>query len=214
MADRLGIYNDALLIAGERSLVSLTEDREPRRLLDQVWAAGGVQACLEEGQWRFAMRTVKLDYDPSMAPDFGYNRAFTKPSDWVTTSAVCSDEYFRLPLLRYFDEAGYWYSDIDTIYVRYISSDAYYGNNMGSWPMSFYDFVCAHFAAKLILKITNDEDRFKKVLGLREVLLRKAKSKAAMEDPTSFPAQGRWTKSRMRYGNRRDGGNTGGSLIG
>lgn len=214
MPDRLGLYNDALLLAGERALASLTEEREPRRLLDQIWASGGVDMCLEEGQWRFAMRTVMLDYDPSMSPEFGYPRAFTKPADWIMTSAVCSDEFFRVPLLRYYDEAGYWYSDLDRIYVRYISNDINYGWNVGAWPMSFYEFVAAHFASKMILKTTNDEQRLKVTLALREKLLRKAKSRAAMEDATSFPAQGRWTKSRMRYGNRRDGGNTGGSLIG
>lgn len=214
MADRLSIYNDALLLVGERALASLTEDREPRRLLDQVWNNGGVEMCLEEGQWRFAMCTLRVDYDPDIEPEFGYNRAFSKPDDWIATSSVCSDEFFRVPLLRYVDEAGYWYTDIDQIYVRYISSDANYGWNINSWPRSFAEFVSAHFASKITLKLSNDEDRLKLILGLREKLLRKAKSKTAMEDPTSFPAQGRWTKSRMRYGNRRDGGSNTGGLIG
>mgnify|MGYP001565592665 CR=1 FL=1 len=39
--DRLGLYNVALGALGERSLDSLTEDGEPRRELDAVWARGG-----------------------------------------------------------------------------------------------------------------------------------------------------------------------------
>ena len=107
MTDRLSIYNGALMLAGERFLASLTEEREPRRLLDHVWDTGGLKACLEMGQWAFAMRTTQVDYDTSVEPGFGYHRAFVKPDDWVLTSAVCEDEFFRSPLLRYWDEAGY-----------------------------------------------------------------------------------------------------------
>jgi hypothetical protein len=120
---KLTLYNDALLLCGERFLASLTEEREPRRLLDRAWDGGAVRACLEMGQWGFAMRTIQLDYDSGIQPDFGYARAFVKPTDWVLTSGLCSDEFFRSPLTRYTDEAGYWYSDLDTIYVRYVSDD-------------------------------------------------------------------------------------------
>jgi hypothetical protein len=214
MTTQLDIYNGALLHCGERFLASLTEQREPRRLLDRVWASNGVKTCLEQGQWNFAMRTVQIDYDPSIEPSFGYNRAFSKPSDWVVTSSLCSDEFFRDPLLRYTDEAGYWYSDLDTLYVRFVSSDVNYGLNINQWPDSFREFVEAHFASKIILKLSNSEDELKRVEGLRAKFLKTAKSKAAMAEPTSFPARGNWSRSRNRFPNRRDGGGTSGNLIG
>ncbi len=166
MTTQLTLYNDALLLCGERFLASLTEEREPRRLLDQVWSSGGVKACLELGQWNFAMCSIQIDYDPGMEPDFGYRRAFVKPDDWVLTSGVCSDEFFRCPLLRYWDEANYWYSDLDTIYVRYVSNDVAYGMNLNHWPQTFAEVVEAHFAAKIIKKLSNsesEEDRCQKM---------------------------------------------------
>jgi hypothetical protein len=214
MADRLSLYNDALLLIGERFLSTLTEEREPRRLLDQVWSGGGVKACLEEGQWNFAMRTVQIDYDPGVEPDFGYNRAFVKPDDWVLTSGVCSDEFFRSPLTRYWDEAGYWYSDLDTIYVRFVSSDTGYGGDLNAWPESFREFVAAHFASKIILRMTNGQADTAHIEALRAKRLKHAKSRAAMAEPTSFPARGAWSLARNRFPSRRDGGGTGGSLIG
>ncbi len=44
--DQLSLYNRALLIMGQRFLSDLSEEREPRRLLDQVWndGAGRVQS--------------------------------------------------------------------------------------------------------------------------------------------------------------------------
>lgn len=214
MATQLSIYNGALLICGERLLSSLSEEREPRRLLDFVWSDGAVNECLEAGQWNFAMRSSQIDYDPAVAPDWGFNRAFTKPTDWATTSAVCSDEYFRSPLLRYADEAGYWYADIDTIYVRYVSTDVSYGGNLGAWPETFSSYVQAEFASRIIMKLANSEASFNRVSKLRDKALIDAKNRSAMTGPTTFPARGNWSLSRNRFPNRRDGGNTQGSLIG
>lgn len=212
MTTQLDLYNGALLHCGERFLATLTEQREPRRLLDRVWSSNGVITCLEMGQWNFAMRTVQIDYDPSVQPSFGYNRAFQKPSDWVLTSGLCEDEFFRAPLTRYWDEAGFWYSDLDTMYVRYVSSDVNYGLNINKWPESFREFVEAHFASKIVLKLSNSEEELKRVEVLREKLLTTAKSRAAMAEPTSFPAQGSWSRSRNRFPNRRDGGTNSGNL--
>ena len=214
MTTQLDLYNKALLYAGERFLGSLTENREPRRLLDHVWSTNGVRYCLERGQWNFAMRTVQIDYDAGVEPSFGYSRAFSKPSDWVLTSSVCADEFFRSPLTRYWDEAGYWYSDLDTLFVRFVSSDAAYGLNINAWPDSFREFVEVHFATKIILKLSNSDTELERLTKLREKLLTTAKSRAAMSEPTSFPARGAWSLSRNRFPNRRDGGGTTGNLIG
>lgn len=212
MATQLDLFNGALLLAGERFLGSLTENREPRRLLDHVWSTGGVKACLEAGQWNFAMRTIMADYDTAVVPDFGYARAFEKPEDWCLTSAVCSDEFFRSPLLRYWDEAGFWYADVDQIYVRYVSDDPLYGMDLGMWPQTFFEYVCADFASRIILRLSNSQEELQKVEKIRDQKLLKAKSAAAMAEPTSFPARGNWGLSRNGWSYRRDGGNTSGSL--
>jgi hypothetical protein len=213
-ASQLSLYNKALLLCGERSLASLAEEREPRRRLDEVWDGGGaVKTCLEQGQWNFAMRSVQIDYDSGVTPGFGYARAFEKPADWVLTSAVCADEFFRVPLLDYWDESGYMYADVDTIYVRYVSNNASYGLDMGKWPESFREYVEEFLCSKIIKAITEDdgaEDRSLK--RLRKKLLT-AKSRAAMAEPTQFPAQGGWSSARNGGAYRRDCGNNG-SLIG
>ena len=214
MTDRLSIYNGALLVCGERFLSTLTENREPRRLLDQVWASNGVKTCLERGQWNFAMRTVQIDYDPGVEPAFGYARAFQKPSDWVLTSSLCADEFFRSPLTRYFDEAAYWYSDLDTLFVRYVSNDDTYGGDLNAWPESFREYVEAYFASKIIVRLSNSESELVRVEKIRDARLKTAKSRAAMAEPTSFPARGNWGLARNRFPARRDGGGTSGNLIG
>lgn len=215
---QIKLYNEALRLCGERNLTSLTEARESRRLLDQVWDNDGVRACLEAGQWKFAMRSIEITYNPSIEPDFGYTRAFDKPTDLVRTCAVCSDEYFSQPLLRYNDEAGYWFSDLDTIYVRYVSDDSAYGGDYSLWPATFTKFVAAYFAAEIVTKLTSDEQKMKSILhpsnGLLAMRRTDALSKDAMQDPTRFMPEGTWAAARRgRWGGSRDGGNRG-SLIG
>lgn len=225
MTDRLAIYNGALLICGERSLASLTENREPRRLLDQVWNDNGVQHCLEAGQWNFAMRAAKMDADPSIVPSFGYPMGFTKPDDWVNTSAVCSDEYFRVPLMQYADEIDVWFAAITPIYVKFVSNDPNFGLNFAAWPDSFTEYVKHYFAGKIIMKLANSEARQKTLLGrpgtadkglIHDTLI-SAKNRDAMAKPPTRPAQGMWSRSRQGgWGNRGpfgDGG-TNNSLIG
>ena len=211
--DQLSLYNRALLHTGSRFLSDLSEEVETRRLLDQVWSDGAVDACLEMGQWYFAMRGIRLDYEPSIEPDFGYRRAFTKPDDWILTSSLAEDEFFRSPLLRYTDEAGYWYADQDTIYIRYVSNDPTFGGTVATWPKSFYNYVSWYLAKAIIDKLTDDAEKIKLCIESEKHALMEAKNRAAMALPTQFPAQGTWTRARQRFLNRRDGGNTG-RLIG
>ena len=220
MTDRLKLYNGALQICGERALASLTVNEEGRRLLDDQWNDGAVNYCLQQGQWRFATRAAKFHYDNTITPDFGFPRVFAKPTDWQATCAVCSDEFFRVPMTRYSDEIGYWYADIDDIYIKYISNDANYGTNYANWPASFTEYVKTYLAGKIVLKLTNDESKERKINAPKGGLLQISKVTAinndAQGDPPKFPAQGSWSRSRQggrARGPMRDGGNTG-NLIG
>lgn len=214
MTSRLSLYNDALLYCGERSLASLTEEREPRRLLDQVWDGGGVDFCLEQAQWRFAMRTLRVDPDETIEPEFGYANAFTKPSDWILTSAVCEDEYFRVPLNQYVDENGVWYADIDPLYVRIVSNDPDFGMNLGGWPETFTQYVALYFASRISTKLSSSAEKWQEINKLMKLGLTTAKNKASMGDPAMFPAKGAWSRARTRGSRRGDGGNQSGNLIG
>ena len=215
MATRLEIYNHALMICGERFLSTLTEDREPRRLLDHVWDNEGVKKCLEAGQWKFAMRAVRLDYDTAVDPDFGYRRAFQKPTDWCATAGVCSDEYFNSPLTQYVEETGYWFCDLDELFVRYVSNDSAFGGDLSIWPSKFEDYVATFFASKIILKLTSDENKLKLIMGsdlsgnkngLLAAALKRAKSLDMMSGPAIFPAQGSWSSARRDGSFNRDRG--------
>lgn len=213
MTTKLSLYQGACTKLGIRKLVSLTENQLSRRELDGVFARGGIRNCLSMGQWKFATRSRQLDYAPSITPQFGYRRAFDKPTDWVRTTGLCSDEYFREPLLDMADEAGYLFADLDTIYGRHVSDDSQYGGDYSLWPENFTTVVEGYFAKEVCLRLTQSQSLKDSLEQEFRSDLAKAKNTDAMDDATKFPPLGSWARARMANGGRRDRGNRG-NLIG
>jgi len=222
---RLKLYNAALRLCGAARIAALTDESEGRRLLDDVWDDDGVRKILEHGYWKFALRSRRLDYDPAVVPDFGYSRGFLKDTDWVRTAAICSDEGFADPLLGYSDEAGYIFTDLDEIFVQYVSDDASFGGDLATWPGSFQEYAAAWFASQVIHRLTSDKDRLAFLFGgdsrgvrtgQLAATLKTARSNDAIQGPTKFLPSGSWTRARgitRGRGPMGDGGTSGG-LIG
>jgi hypothetical protein len=191
---------------GERTLANLTENREPRRKLDDVWERDFVDTCLEEGLWNFAFRSVALSFSPSVSPaPFGYVNGFDKPTDFIRTAAVTTDEFFKIPLLEYQEEVGFWFAQVDLLYVRYVSNDVEYGLDFSKWPRNFTRFsehLLAYLTAPTIRGIEVDIKTIKE--DLKE-WRRKAKAVDAMEQPARFAPPSSWTRSRQQR--RGDRGN-------
>ncbi len=199
---KLSLYQGALRLVGERELGSLTEDRGPRRLLDSVWAADPIKACLEAGEWAFATRSVLMEADDGVAPDFGYAYGFEKPSDWVRTVSVSLDEYFNPPLQEHRDEGGFLWLDNPEVYFAYVSDDTSYGRNYSLWPISFSDYVEAYMAKKIQPTVANTTATIESLDAQMEKLLSKAQGKNAITRPTRQQPAGGWVRSR---GGRPDG---------
>lgn len=195
-ASQLSIYNEALRLCEERRLATLTEARKPRLLLDDVWNDEGILACLEEGDWNFALRTISAVYDPTIQSGFGYLYAFAHPDDWLRTAGIAVDPYFENTLTRYSDERGYWWADLNTIFVRYVSSDSQYGMNLTLWPQSFKLFAGAHFASKIIGSLTHDEEKIDKVMKARGMALKSALGKDGLNEPPGFFPRGNLSRAR------------------
>lgn len=205
MTDRLSLYNGALRECQERRLASLTESREPRRLLDDIWQSGEglVRYVLQRKQWRFARRTVELAADPDVTPSFGYANAFSFPTDWVRTCAVCDDEHLQSPLLRYHVETGsYWYADAAPIYVSYVSDHTSYGSDFSKWPPNFVLYVETHMASLIAGRLTGSKANRNDLIKLAQIRLKEAANTDAMEEPTKFPPspQGTFVRARMGGG--------------
>lgn len=205
MATKLGLYNSALIILGERRLANLTEAREPRRAIDDAYD-DAVAYCLEIGFWNFAMRAIQADHSASVTPAFGYTYAFAKPEDFIRTYSLGSTETFDPPLLTIVDEPNYWYANVDPLYAKYVSNDVAYGMDLSLWSESFTDYVANRLAVKTCKRITGKfaDDT---LLKQEKRALAQARSKDAMDEPPGFPPRGTWVTSRLG-GRDRNLGNT------
>lgn len=196
-ASQLGVYNRALLLIEERSLTSLSEDRPPRRALDARWN-DTVNYCIEQGLWNFAMRQVQIASSGSLSPAFGYDNVFERPTDWVRTHQVSADERFNQPLEDYADQRGYWFADVDPLFVRYVSNDSDYGWNLALWPQTFTEYVATRLAAQIVGKISASDTKVARLEKLEKAARIDARSKDAMNEAPQRMPTGTWARSRSR----------------
>lgn len=195
--DQLDLYQRALLHLGERKLASLTENVPARRHLDSAYNGGAsVLACLENGQWNYATRPSAFVYSPSVEPAFGYSRAFNKPTDWVRTTAVSYDGYFENRLERYLDAAAFWFSDLDTIYVKYVSKDVNYGLDISKWPESFINTNALYLAKMSCIRITGDKAKKEDIERDYVIACEHADGIDGSNKPTILLPSGTWLDAR------------------
>lgn len=207
MPTQLSLYNGALTILGERKLASLTENREPRFKLDDIWDNDLVNRVLQHGQWKFAKRTVQLTASSSVTPSFGFQFAFDKPTDFIRTIMIAYDEYFNVPITRYSDESKWLFCDAEVIYFAYVSNDSQFGGDLTLWQPNFAEYVEHYLAYKVAPRLTGLEFSERNLQGKMKMQLAEAKATDAMEGPAKFPPRGGWSRSRegFRSGNRDRG---------
>lgn len=201
MASRIEIYRGALRLLGDaHGLSSLTEEGPARTALDQAWQPA-VDYLLSKGLWNFAIRSVELTADEDVAPLFGYQFAFSKPTDWVRTVSISNEATFREGYEDYEDETGYWYADPDPLYVRYISNDEAYGWNIAAWRQPFAKALEAYLAYDCGLPISSDRGNRNDMFTLFGKLLKEAKTLDAVDERVRLRPRGRLVRSRH---SRRD----------
>lgn len=209
MADRLKLYNGALAHCGERRLASLTENREPRRLLDDVWDGGAVvRRVLEMGFFNFGTRSIEMIPEAEIEPLFGFTKAYAVPADFARVVRFSSEERLETPLTdrEFRQEGGYFFADLEPLYLSYVSADPQYGGDLSLWPESFTAFVEAFLAWRINPRLTGSRTDTETLFRLQKRLLVEAQSVDAMNQGLTLKPAGSWNRARrggsMRYRSR------------
>lgn len=200
-ASKLGLYNEALGHLMERKLTSLSENREPRRVLDDYWDRV-VGHCVGRHFWKWAKRVTQIDASSTTTPYFGWKYAFEIPDDWVRTYLVSTVETLNPPLWDYAEEAGFIFANFTPIYLSFISNDPQYGMNTGRWTDFFCDFVALRLASQACKRITNKAELLVGPDGLNkqeEKARLRAAAVDAMNDPPGQMPTGTWARSRRGF---------------
>lgn len=194
-SSKLSLYNGACLILKQRRLSGLSDTGPARQALDLVYD-DTVQYMLEQGLWNHAQRSVALTPDPDVTPSFGFRNAFEHPADMVRITKISPSERFYPTLEHYLDEGGYFYADIQTMYLMYVSNGADHGLDLSRWPASFSRAVEFELALRIgpTIGITSNAIDDVEKRGLRA--LRDARSKDALRQPAEDLQPGRLVKSR------------------
>lgn len=205
MADKLTIYRGALRLIGHgASLSSLTEVSHARTELDNAWTSS-VDYLLTEALWNFAIRSIELSKDDDVTPNFGYDYAFSKPSDWVRTASMSNVGFNDdIGFEDYDDEGDYWYASVNPLYVKYVSDDASYGYNVGRWRQRFAKALEAHLAFEVAMPLGKDRAVRNDMFNLYEKRIAKAKALDAVDERVRKQPQGRLVTARMASGSRKD----------
>jgi hypothetical protein len=183
-------------MVGEGKLSALTDNRPERYALDSIWDEDPIKQTLEEAQWTFAIRSLEWNYDPSIEPDFGYKYAFTKPSNYVRSAAICSDEFYNEPITAFADENNFWFCEYETIYIKYVSDGDQYGRDYSLWTELFRNCVATKMASELAISLTKSQGMTEALEKKHKKYIKEAKSLDAMNQPTRFMPPGNWTRSR------------------
>ena len=148
---QLSLYNEALLLVGERELTSLTDDVEARYRLDTAYA-NGVDFCLELINPVFARKTSVLTTS-TVSPVHAFDNVFTLPSDYISMVRVYSDDKLDQPVNRYIIDGRTLACNYATIYLRYVSNSY----PLTSWDKSFERFVVTYLASEIAPRTAPDE---------------------------------------------------------
>lgn len=200
MATQESLYIGALAHLGNAETESVRDETEARYWLSRIYS-DSLLFCLRQGFWNFAMRAVVIDSD--VTPEYGYTYGFNKPSDWVRTYVLSESENYDPPLIDYHDQYDVWLTNVDPIYVRYVSLTR--GVNPTLFPSDYAEYVSAYLALKIYKKITGaDEDA---CAAFSRLVVKRALSTAKGNDaidqaPGRYP-QGAWASSRSGWDGER-----------
>lgn len=189
-AEWLEVYNRALGLIRLPHLVSTDDNSERRASLDNAVNTGAVATALEETNWDFAYKSVKMTYNPSYSPAWGFSYACDLPADFFRPDQISAGPDFVYPL-EYYIERGLMYSYSQEIYLRYVAQDVL--TTPALWPEYFKNVVAAELAVRC--GALQDAD-----LGYAEDQKKRIKVKAKSIDVRTNPPQkiadGSWTRAR------------------
>lgn len=156
--DKLTLYNNALLLLGQRKLSAVDEDRSPRYYLDDTYDMGAVDYCLQLVQPLTASKTVALS-SPATSSEHGLDSVHTLPSDFIKVVGVFTDDKLDQPTDRYIVDGNTIACEHATIYLRYTSNSF----ALTTYSPVFGRVISAFLAQELAEKIVpEDYDRIAK----------------------------------------------------
>lgn len=197
MADKLGVYNEALSMMREPNLVTLEEndDSENSRVIRKLNAVyrPAVKACLEAGNWNHAEKMAWLQLvDETPVEVWSYY--YAKPSGWLRTCFISETGILDDPLHDYRDIDGKIAANASRVFMRYVSDHVI--DLQGRWPQHFADYVSAEMAVRAAPDLVSASAEFmREIKSERKRAMGNSLALDAMNNPPDRLGRGRWARA-------------------
>ncbi len=212
MTSKLGLYNKAALHLSQARLSDLDEDVLVKRELDAVYD-DVLRLCLEEGLWKWALRTVEISPDPDIdtAEFGGLQYGYTLPDDYVRAANISNTPNFNVNTSGFEDHeitgpGKILWTNLSLVYLRYVSTGETYGLNLAVWPETFANAVGArlaqHVAGQVTKSVTDESNAEKK----GDKWMAQAKIRDSLDDKVKRGPVGTLVRSRLGMGRVRTRG--------
>jgi len=146
MASDVQICNLALSKIGEASIISLTEDSEPGRQCNLLFAPIR-DSVLRAFPWNFATRRVALAQTTN-TPVFGFSFEYSLPADYLKVIEMDPSA----DSIKFQVEYGFLLTDEQSVSIRYISQIT----DPNKFDSMFVEVLSARLAAELCVPLTDN----------------------------------------------------------
>ncbi len=179
MPSEVDIVNDALVMLGERPIVSLNDSSDVALTMKTLYPSSR-DAVLREHSWRFALWRTQLT-QLSGSPPFGYKWAFQLPNDYLALAmpngfwGETTDDAFTI-------EAGMLFTDsthqgVPYAFIRYVRRIT----DPNKFDVLFIHALSAHLAWDAAIPITGNPTLMTAMRDLFHERLQEARNTDAME---------------------------------
>lgn len=176
----VGICSNALLRLGGRPFSSFTEADAGDANLDHVRLAANLwptvrRSVLRAATWNCAIKRVLLSPDAA-PPPFGYAYQFQRPTDWLRTLYIGSDECDRLD---YRMEGNRFLSNESALPLRYVFDN----DNPATWDASLVNAMETAMAQAMCYAVTGSASMRDTLSQELRMVLAQARNVDGQDDP-------------------------------
>ena len=179
------IVNRAIQKLGGKRITSLADDSTEARELN-VGYADLRDAELRANRWKFAIKRTSLAAD-SDDPAWGYDYAYSLPSDYLRMLEVQDDHDYRIEAGKILTDAG------APLYIRYV----YRAEDPAQMDPLFRESLSARIAAEFCEKFTGSNTKIGAMMDWYKLTLAEARKINALEDPPEELREDSWITARQ-----------------
>ncbi len=132
--------------------------------------------------WGFAQKYAVLETNSNL-PSFGWNYAYTFPTDYIRLIDIHTNKDLRSFKCRYCISNGVILANVNPCYARYVA----YIDDAANWPYDFADAVSALLAATIAPLAAQTQAMTPSLIQLYQLSLTQAQNSDATETTERVP---------------------------